>query len=82
MLCVLWPRVSHAYVGPGAGLGMLGALAAMIAVVSTSVGVLVVVPLRRWWRRIRGGAEMGGGDAERDPRADHEPAPDEVGPST
>jgi len=49
-----------AYVGPGAGLGMLGALfAVMIAVLATVVG-LVLWPLRMLIRRRKAKAETAG----------------------
>ncbi|HAN31748.1 MAG TPA: hypothetical protein DCQ06_09150 [Myxococcales bacterium] len=50
---VLWASPAHAYIGPGAGLGLLGALAAMMAVISTSLGVIVTGPIRRWLARRR-----------------------------
>lgn len=43
-----------AYVGPGAGLTMLGALWALLAAVFIAVGFIVLWPLRRWRRRRAG----------------------------
>lgn len=40
-----------AYVGPGAGLGILGAILAVIAAVLASVVGLVLWPIRRYLRR-------------------------------
>jgi hypothetical protein len=53
----LAPADALAYVGPGAGLGMLGALfAVLIAVLATVVG-LVLWPLRMLLRRRKAKAE-------------------------
>lgn len=42
-----------AYVGPGAGLTLLGALWGLIAAVVVSVGFILIWPLRRLMRRNR-----------------------------
>jgi hypothetical protein len=50
-----------AYVGPGAGLSMLGALLAVIAVVLATVVGLVLWPLRMLTRRGKAKADTAGG---------------------
>lgn len=42
-----------AYMGPGAGLGMLGSLAAVVGAVLIAIFGLVIVPIRMFLRRRR-----------------------------
>ena len=48
---LLFAPDAHAYVGPGAGLGILGAILAVIAAVLASIVGLVLWPVRRYLRR-------------------------------
>lgn len=60
LMLALAPADALAYVGPGAGLGMLGALVAvLIAVLATVVG-LVLWPLRMLLRHRKAKAETAG----------------------
>lgn len=43
----------HAYVGPGAGLSLLGALWALVAAIAAAVVFVIVWPIRRMRRRKR-----------------------------
>lgn len=43
----------HAYVGPGAGLSLLGALWALVAAIAAAVVFLIAWPIRRMRRRKR-----------------------------
>lgn len=43
----------HAYVGPGAGLSLLGALWALVAAIAAAVVFVIAWPLRRMRRRRR-----------------------------
>ena len=45
------PVVAHAYVGPGAGLGLLAALWGLVAAVGVAVFYVVMWPIRRMRRR-------------------------------
>ena len=48
------PGTAAAYMGPGAGLGMLGSLIAVLAAVAVAVIGLVLLPLRlirKRWRK-------------------------------
>ena len=45
------PLVAHAYVGPGAGLGLLAALWGLVAAVGVAVFYVVMWPIRRMRRR-------------------------------
>ncbi|MEX2122634.1 MAG: hypothetical protein WD795_01995 [Woeseia sp.] len=49
----LLPLTAHAYVGPGAGLSLLGALWALIVAVGAALVFLVAWPIRRMRRRKR-----------------------------
>lgn len=50
---LLLPAAAHAYVGPGAGLSLLGALWALIVAVAAAVVFLFAWPIRRMRRRRR-----------------------------
>lgn len=45
------PFAAHAYVGPGAGLGLLAALWGLVAAVGVAVFYVVMWPIRRMRRR-------------------------------
>ncbi|HLS69982.1 MAG TPA: hypothetical protein VK035_11605 [Kiloniellales bacterium] len=47
------PLVAHAYVGPGAGLSLLGALWALLIALGTALLFVVAWPLRKMIRRRR-----------------------------
>ena len=53
-ICFL-PNTTDAYIGPGAGLGMLGSLVAVIGMVLVAAFGLVIFPITifRKWRRNR-----------------------------
>jgi membrane protein implicated in regulation of membrane protease activity len=63
---LLLPVVAYAYVGPGAGLSLLGALWALIVAVAAALAFLFVWPIRRMRRRKREAKEL----AERE-RTEH-----------
>ena len=48
-----------AYVGPGAGLSLLGAFWGLLLAVVAALGFVILWPLRRMLRRSRGGASAG-----------------------
>ncbi|MCX2721306.1 hypothetical protein [Roseibium salinum] len=50
---VLAPELAHAYVGPGAGLSLLGALWALVAAVGLALFFVVAWPIRKLLRRKR-----------------------------
>lgn len=54
-----------AYVGPGAGLGAIGAALGLLAAVVMAVGVILFWPIRRLLRRIKRkqSVEAGGADS-------------------
>ncbi|MDP2696695.1 hypothetical protein [Thalassospira sp.] len=47
---------AHAYVGPGAGLSLLGALWALLAAVVVAVGFVVLWPIRKMMRKRKNAA--------------------------
>ncbi|MGK9165125.1 hypothetical protein KXR53_02450 [Inquilinus limosus] len=51
--CLMIPAAAFAYVGPGAGISLLGALWALILAVGTAVLFVVAWPVRRALRRRR-----------------------------
>jgi nitrate reductase gamma subunit len=50
---LLAPGTAAAYMGPGAGLGMLGSLVAVVAAVALAVLGLVLLPVRMILKRRR-----------------------------
>lgn len=61
---------AHAYVGPGAGLSLLGALWGLVVAVGAAVGFVLLWPLRRALRRRRATAAPGAQPQDpRDPAA-------------
>jgi membrane protein implicated in regulation of membrane protease activity len=53
-----------AYVGPGAGLTLLGALWALILAIVMSVGFVLIWPVRRYLRRRKQASQNGGATDE------------------
>lgn len=53
LVVMLYPRVSHAYVGPGAGISLLGALWAVIAAIGAVLAGILIWPIRLLIRRCR-----------------------------
>lgn len=64
---LLLPLAAHAYVGPGAGLSLLGALWALIVAVAAALAFLFAWPIRRMRRRKREARELA--ERERDEHA-------------
>jgi hypothetical protein len=56
---IMAPGVAMAYVGPGAGLGMLGSLVAVVGVVLVAMVGLIVLPFRMLQKRRRASATDG-----------------------
>ncbi len=67
-LWTILPLAAHAYVGPGAGLGLLAALWGLVAAVGVAVLYVVMWPIRRMRRRRK--AEQAAAE-----KAAQEPAP-------
>jgi hypothetical protein len=53
MIATLMPTTALAYVGPGAGLSLLGALWALLAAFATVIAFILLWPIRRALRRRR-----------------------------
>ncbi|MEJ2717811.1 MAG: hypothetical protein P8182_11830 [Deltaproteobacteria bacterium] len=56
--------IAEAYVGPGPGITMLGALWAVIAAVALAVVGLLIWPLRALFRRLKHRNETSGGNSQ------------------
>ena len=63
------PATALAYVGPGAGLSLLGALWALLAAVATAFLFIFAWPLRKMLRRRRAAREAGMDEAGAGPAA-------------
>lgn len=55
---------AFAYIGPGAGIGLLGALWGLLAVLVAALGFVLLWPLRRLRRRRRLQQQETGSDAQ------------------
>ncbi len=77
LLMAVLPTAAFAYVGPGAGLGLLGALWALVAAIGTALVFVLAWPIRNMLRRRRADRAA----ASREPTADapHAGAP-QTGP--
>jgi cytosine/uracil/thiamine/allantoin permease len=62
-----------AYVGPGAGLSLVGAFWGLLVAVGAALGFVIFWPLRRLFRRSRAKAAPATGETEADLRKDHTP---------
>ncbi len=49
----LTPGVAHAYMGPGLGLGFLGAVFGVIGSIFLGIAAIVWYPVKRLWRKLR-----------------------------
>lgn len=52
--CIVITSPASAYVGPGAGLSLLGALWGVLVVVGMTLGFLIIWPIRRYLRQRNG----------------------------
>lgn len=50
---MLWAAPASAYVGPGAGITLVGALWAVVVAVALALGGILFWPLRTLWRKMR-----------------------------
>lgn len=72
----------EAYVGPGAGLSLLGALWGLLAAVAAALAFLLLWPLRRMQRRRREAARDEHREIDERPhRTDPEPGDDDHSPA-
>ena len=53
MLGALWSAPALAYIGPGAGITMLGALWGVVVAIALAIGAVLLWPLRILFRRRR-----------------------------
>ncbi|WP_205042044.1 hypothetical protein [Rhodoligotrophos defluvii] len=60
------PTAAFAYVGPGAGLSLLGALWALIAAIATALMFVLAWPIRRMLHRRRTARALDGSDRQTD----------------
>lgn len=52
-LLIVTPGVAHAYMGPGLGLGFLGAVFGVIGSILLGIVAIVWYPIKRLWRKLR-----------------------------
>ncbi len=62
LLCLTVSQPAAAYIGPGAGISLLGSVAALLFLVVTSIAVVLIWPIRRLmkWSKSRKGAANSG----------------------
>ena len=58
-------QVSAAYIGPGAGIALLGSFLAVFTAVLVALGTILTWPFRRIWRALRGQKAMSGAKVKR-----------------
>src|SRR5690606_22873075 len=77
---LLLPHTADAYVGPGAGLSLLGALWALIVAIAAALASIIAWPIRRMRRRKREERELAAakerGDDSAKPSTDTSPSTD------
>ena len=44
---------AFAYIGPGAGISVIGSLVGLLATILLAVGAVLFWPFRRWWKKMR-----------------------------
>ena len=54
LLVTMMTSSAFAYVGPGAGISLLGSVATTLLVVLLAIGAILFWPVRYLWRRMRG----------------------------
>ncbi|HLT91607.1 MAG TPA: hypothetical protein VKZ85_11730 [Woeseiaceae bacterium] len=70
----LVPATAAAYVGPGAGLSLLGALWALLVALGTALLFIIAWPVRRILRRKRQDRARAARDREREPTREEDTA--------
>jgi len=63
VISVALPQSAIAYIGPGAGISVIGAALALIAAIIFAIAGFLWYPLRKWSRRRRKG-ELAKGDGK------------------
>ena len=58
VLCMAWSQPAFAYIGPGPGLTMIGALIAVVGAVAFAVFGLVLFPIRALMRKKKAAAKQ------------------------
>ncbi len=64
----LWPAdpvLQQAYIGPGAGIALVGSFLAVSMAIISAVGAMMIWPIRRLWRAIRGRRAVAKAQAKR-----------------
>lgn len=51
LVLFVWPDAALAYVGPGAGISLIGALVGLVAAVFAALGVVLSWPIRKMLKR-------------------------------
>lgn len=66
LLVLAAPGLAQAYLGPGLGLGAIGAALGAVAAVFLGLLSIAWYPFKRLWRRLRGNRRPGAKSAARD----------------
>lgn len=74
-LVLLAPAPALAYIGPGAGITMLGALWGVVMAVALAIGAVLFWPIRALLRRRKAAAPAAGEDREPAPALAQDKAP-------
>lgn len=76
---VLAPQPAFAYVGPGAGLSLIGSVVGLLAAIGTALGFVLFWPVRALYRRVKGRRDApspdAGSPADQPPARDRDAKP-------
>jgi membrane protein implicated in regulation of membrane protease activity len=78
----LWPGIALAYVGPGAGISMLGALWGLLLGIFTAIGVVLFWPIRSMLRKRKAKRAAAAGGATADSAEQMQAADEETSDAT
>ncbi|MDH4018584.1 MAG: hypothetical protein OEU84_03200 [Xanthomonadales bacterium] len=71
LLLLVQINTATAYVGPGAGISVLGSLLSILATIVVAIGAIIIWPLRKYLKRRKTRREIPAGTGITEPDEDH-----------